>query len=197
MQYKKIIAILSLTMLCTGSIVGCNNKTANTNTEVNKHIQASDEYKDENKITLKSNDKKIYVYMPMGDLTDADKTSILATNYDKDNVEISDTVSVYDDLPSKTYKRINVTFDNGSSLSYEFFDDVKDPAMIIDIATSIQLTMDDVTFQYTKKEVPNDQLLYTVMVDVSDTEKVLINITTKDELSDEQIQDYVQRISLK
>ena len=69
--------------------------------------------------------------------------------------------------------------------------------MIIDIATSIQLTMDDVTFQYTKKEVPNDQLLYTVMVDVSDTEKVLINITTKDELSDEQIQDYVQRISLK
>ena len=44
MQYKKIIAILSLTMLCTGSIVGCNNKTANTNTEVNKHIQASDEW---------------------------------------------------------------------------------------------------------------------------------------------------------
>lgn len=197
MQYKKIIAILSLTMLCTGSIVGCNNKTANTNTEVNKHIQASDEYKDENKITLKSNEKKIYVYMPMSNLTDTDKTSILATNYDENNVEISDTASVYDDLPSKTYKRINVIFDDGSSLSYELHDNVKEPSTIIDIATSTQLTMDDVTFQYTKHEVSDNKILYTVMVDVSDTEKVIIHITTTGELSDEQIQDYVQRISLK
>lgn len=196
MKLNKTIAILlSCTMLCSISITGCKkNETPNENIKVAK------EYKSNEKITLKDGDNKVYIYMPNSDIEDENASSIIGTNFEDNGTEIPDVVSNYKDLQENGYKRIHVTFKDNSSLAYELFSNVKDVNTIFDEDSANTIENNGLEAKYITSEYTQDNttyFLYTILISVTDTEKIIINAQATHQFDESDLFEYMSRISLK
>lgn len=196
MKLNKTIAILlSCTMLCSIGITGCKK-----NETQNEHIKVAKEYKSNEKITLKDGDNKVYIYMPNSDIEDENASSIIGTNFEDDGTEVPDIVSNYKDLQKDGYKGIHVLFKDNSSLAYELFSNVKDVNTIFDEDSANTIENNGLEAKYLTNEYTQDDttyFLYTILISVTDTEKVIINAQATHQFDESDLFEYMSRISLK
>lgn len=194
--YKKILCILGISVLTLTSVVGCNKKTDKPS---DTELTVSETYENDNKVVLKSGDREVEVYMPDTDITDTenDNVPIVGMYYDDDMIEQIEGVYKYSDLTHDGYDRIRVGFEDNTTVSYQLYDNVKDENTVFDENLSTEIEINNVKMKYIITELGDSEFLYHVLISLNDTDKVLVNIQTNTQLTEDQLYPYVERLSTK
>ena len=178
--YKKVLCILGISILALTSTVGCNkNKDKNTETE----LTVNETYENDGKVVLKSGDREVEVYMPETDITseNSEYYPIVGMYYDDEMIEQTEGAYNYKDLTNDTYDRIRVSFQDGTTVTYQVYNDMKDN-MIMDTEIAREIEINNVKMQYVINELEDGQFLYHVLISLNDTDKILVNVQTSTQL---------------